>query len=594
MDGAGYRLYGDGGRRRPLAFRADTRKLRAWLSRRKSSLEAARAEFEPLWRELRLHFEPNLGKALLSDAARDAAAAMREDAKIVNSEPRLCVERYAAGMQSGITNKAQQWCTIVAKGLDDAEARRPDVNAWCAHATSEVLAALERGNFYRTTQQVYPHGALFGTSCALALRGDAPGEVSFHVVDEGDYWIAEDRYGEVTTLMRRASLTLEQAREEFLSANMPEAWRRKIADGRLEERVTVWNLICPNAGGEGFEDVAPEMAYASFYWLPEGAGCASDGVLDVRGFTYRPMAVLRQSVAGSAYGKGIGEKTLADCRELQELEECELRMVANESTPAVLAPSSMKGRAINMFPGGVTYYDGMLGGGAAPVTRLFETREGIDKVEMKIQAVTDRIRRFWYNDLFAMMLTVSQGGRTHRTATEVSELAGEKVTLLGPVLTQMDDFLTAAVDATLTILMEDGVVPPPPDALARSGGAVSVEYTSTIHAEMKAALRMRAINSLVEMTSMLAQASPETLDKMDSDAIVDEVSRTYPGAAAFVRDAKAVAAIRAERQDAQAEREREARTVEMMKNAGANAKALSEAKTGNGSALELLMAGGAA
>lgn len=316
--------------------------------------------------------------------------------------------------------------------------------------------------------------------------------------------------------------------------------------------------------------------------------------LDGRGFTYRPMAVLRQSVAGSAYGKGIGEKTLADCRELQELEECELRMVANESTPAVLAPSSMKGRAINMFPGGVTYYDGMLGGGAAPVTRLFETREGIDKVEMKIQAVTDRIRRFWYNDLFAMMLTVSQGGRTHRTATEVSELAGEKVTLLGPVLTQMDDFLTAAVDATLTILMEDGVVPPPPDALARSGGAVSVEYTSTIHAEMKAALRMRAINSLVEMTSMLAQASPETLDKMDSDAIVDEVSRTYPGAAAFVRDAKAVAAIRAERQDAQAEREREARTVEMMKNAGANAKALSEAKTGNGSALELLMAGGAA
>lgn len=594
---AGYRLYDKEReamrRAKPLSYKCDTSALRQWLGHRKASLEQVRQEFEELWKDIRQYFEPNIGKALLDQRDRDDAASKREDEKILNSEPRLCVHRYAAGMQSGITNKAQPWCSIVPKFVSEEDGRDPELNDWCNIATTEILSALERANFYRTSQNVYPHGALLGTSCVMVLRGSDAGDIFFHLLDEGDYWIAEDRYGEVDTLMRRMNMTIGQVKEEFLIGNLPETWRTKISDGKLEERVEVWNLICPNDGSEKFRDLDPSRPYASVYWCADAGTANGDnnGIIDISSFTYKPFAVLRQMDSGAVYGKGIGEMSLPDNKALQRLEECLLRMIHNEAEPAMLAPASMKGQPINMFPGGVTFYDGITGSGAAPVQRLFQLQEGIDKVDAKAQGIADRIGRMWYNDLFALMLQVNETNRGQKTATEVNELSGEKVTLLGPVLTQMDEFLTAVIDAVFAILLSDGVIPPPPAALLQGQADVSVEYTSTIHAEMKAALKMRAINMLIEMSSMLAQAKPEALDKIDVDKIVDEVAKVYPGAAAFLFGAKEVKAVREARDRVQQEQIANAQYAEMMKNAGANVKSLSEARVGNASALDAIVGG---
>lgn len=594
MSEAGYRLYEkDEAKAYRPKFRADTAALKRWLGKRKASLEAVRKEFEELWKDIRLYFEPNIGKALLNNDDRDNAASRKEDDKILNSEPRLCVQRYGAGMQSGITNKAQPWCSIIPKCVDAETSRNPKLNDWCHTATTEILSALERGNFYRTSGQVYPHAALLGTSCVMVLRGEDAGDISFKLIDEGDYWIAEDKYGNVNTLMRRISMTLEQAAEEFYIGVLPETWQARIKEGKTEERVDVWNLICPNEGGELYKDAPAERPYISFYWLTSDstAGAnATNGILDIRSYGYKPFSCLRQIDSGSVYGKSIGEMTLADNKELQELEEYELRMIANEATPSMLAPSSMKGKPINQFPGGVTYYDALITG-AAPIQRLFETREGIDKVDAKIQIISDRIGRFWYNDLFAMMLQVNANNRAQKTATEVAELSGEKVTLLGPVLTQTDDFLTGIVDAVFAILYADGVIPEAPPEIEQGIAEISVEYTSTIHAEMKAALKMRAINAMIQMAAMLAQTKPEALDKINCDEIIDEVCKVYPGAAAYVYDAKEVAAIREARNAQQQQMIANQQYMELAKTAGANAKALSETRVGNGNALDALMAG---
>lgn len=590
MAEAGYRMYAkrdDGG---AYGFSCDTAALKGWLTRRKSSLEHVRRRFEPVWRDVRAWIEPSFGKALLDQDDRDQAASEREDSNILNSEPRLCVERYAAGMQSGITNEAQPWCSIVAKNVDDETARDRDVNAWCASATKAILDAFKFGGFYATSNSVYPHGALFGTACVLVLRGERPGDVHFHLIDEGDYWIAEDRFGEVTVLMRRMNMTLAQAAEEFMEGRLPDTWRERIREGREEERVTVWNLVCPNDGSSRFSDISPERPWASVYWVDGPSGGANDGILAVRSYSYKPMAVLRQRACGSVYGKGIGETTLPDCKELQKLEEIETRLIANEAMPPMLLPASMKGVPLNMYPGGTTFYDG-IGTGPVPVQRLFETREGIGAVDAKIQTISERIGRFWYNDLFAMMLQVNQANRSQKTATEVAELSGEKVTLLGPILTQMDAFLNDVVDAVFMILLMDGVIPEPPEALRLGYMSVSVEYTSTIHSEMKAALKMRAVNMLVQMCAMLAQAEPGVKDKVDFDKIVDEVCEAYPAAAAYVRTSKEVARIREARDRMQQEMVANQQMAELAKTAGSNLKQLSETRVGNGNALDAITGG---
>lgn len=591
MSDAAYRLYSKDERGADAySFRCDTAALKSWLGRRKSSMEQVRRRFEPVWKDVRAWIEPSFGKALLDQDDRDSAASEREDGNILNSEPRLCVERYAAGMQSGITNEAQPWCSIVAKNVDDDTARDRDVNEWCASATKSVLDAFKFGNFYATSNNVYPHGALFGTSCILVLKGEGPGDVHFHLIDEGDYWIAENRYGEVTVLMRRMNMTVAQAAEEFMLGRLPETWRRMVEEGREEERVTVWNLVCPNDGSSRFADIERSRPWASVYWVDGPEGGMNDGILAVRSYSYKPMAVLRQRNCGSVYGKGIGETTLPDCKELQKLEEIETRLIANEAMPPMLLPSSMRGVPLNMYPGGTTFYDG-IAAGPVPVQRLFETREGIGAVDAKIQVISDRIGRFWYNDLFAMMLQVNEANRGQKTATEVAELSGEKVTLLGPILTQMDAFLNDVVDAVFVILLMDGVIPEPPPALRDGYMSVSVEYTSTIHSEMKAALKMRAVNMLVQMCAMLAQAEPAVKDKVDFDKIIDEVCEAYPGAATYVRTSKEVAAIRQARDRQQQEMIAGQQMAELAKTAGSNLKQLSETRVGNANALDALLGG---
>lgn len=585
------RLYRDSSKPRAPRRKADTSSLRLWLDKRRRSLENSRAPFESLWKDIRLQFEPAIGKALLTAEERDMAAADREDRAILNSEPRLAVKRYAAGMQSGITNKAQAWCAIVPKNLPEEYKRDVEISRWCSAATEEILAALERNNFYRSSLAVYLHAGLIGTSLVLVVRGATPGEVLFQVVDEGDYWIAEDRFNRVDTILRRVEMTVRQAADEFYRAALPETWQTMLDDGRDEERVEVFNLICPNRpGGPLFADIPAERAFASFWWTEKARG-ETNGILDIRSFSYKPFGVMRQSLGVSAWGKGIGEESLADARELQELERHSLDIVAQESDPALLAPASMKGTAINRFPGGVTYYNGVMASGDAPVTRLFETRNSLEAVEAKIQTVSQRISSAWYNDLFSLMLSLNRDNRAQKTATEISELAGEKVTLLGPVLTQMDDFLNDIVDAVFAILYTDGIIPPPPERLVMAGGDISVEYTSSLHAEMKAALKMRSINILVEQSAMLAQFKPEALDKIKSDDIVDEIATVFPAASKFVATKRETEILRAQRAQMQEEQIRQAQLAEAAKTAGTQAKALSETKLGNGNALEALMGG---
>lgn len=598
-----------------VPFRCDTRELKRWLDRRKASLERVRRDFEPLWIDIRRHLEPNIGLGLVDAGTRDRRVAQRDDELILHSGPRQDLHEYASGMQSGITNQSQDWFQFVAAHGDEEVAESSDLKRFFDNATRAVSRAFQQGNVYQTTDQVYLHAAEFGTSASLLLRGDAPGEVFMHLLDEGDYWLAEGRSQKVDTLMRRIEMTLAQVVDEFGHANLPPNWLERIREGMLEDRVTIWHLVCPNDGSEKFADVNPLMPFASIYWIGDGAVRGStmtplsgantelgarnntDQILDVRGFSYNPIVTCRQQYVGSVYGKGLGEKALGDIKELYRLEEQELRGIVQEQEPPIWAPASLKGR-INEYPGGVTYLDTLNPMDGAPLGRLFEPNPAaIQYTEAKIQAVMGRIDKIFCTHLFSVMMNINQASAKAMTATEVNELSAEKVTLLGPVLTRMDrDFLTPLVTGALTILVEDGFVggedEPIPDEIANGETGINCRYVSSLHTEMAAMIKMRGTLKMLEMTGMVANVKPEVVDKIDGDQIIDEVSAVYPNTGRFVLDDRKVAEIRAQRAQAAMEQQRQAQLMEMAKNAGSQAKALSETQVGNGNALEALMSGG--
>ena len=564
-----------------FSFKADTSKLKNWLGKRKASLKAARQPMEALWLEVRKHYEPFLGKALL-EGDPDQRAAQREDEAILNTEPRILLHRMAAGLQSGITNQARQWFRLSTHDKKLAEMRA--VRQWLDQATETVQAAMNRSNVYAALDQIYMHLGI-GTAAALCVP-DSENGLHMHIIDEGAYWISENRRGRVETLMRRVDMTIRTLIDEFGEGWIPDQIKQRADSGRLEERVIVWNLVCRN-DPDRFPDIEKDRQFVSVYWL-DGQPDPNNGIIAIRSFDYNPIIAPRWSVFGSAYGIGCGIIGLADAKQLQRLELDKLKLVALEVDPPMQADASMKGEPINTGPGGLTFGTQQgLGQGKAPaVTRLFETRQQIQAVLMTIQDIEKRLGRTFFSDLFSMMLNLNMQPK-QMTAREVNELSAEKVALLGPILTRLNtDLLDPLVDAVFALCLENGDLPQPPPDL--EGVKLKIEYVSSLHVEQMSATRMSGLFKLAEFVGMLSPYKPDVVDKVDFDEMIDIAAQSLVehGVVLDDKDVQVIREVRARQQQQAAQAEQMTKAAPAM--AGA-AKDLSQTEMGKGSALDGLM-----
>lgn len=538
--------------------------LRQWCEMRRKSLERARLPYEGLWRELRSLYEPSLGHALKGDIDLNADAALREDEQIFNSRPRILLHRLAAGLQSGITNQARQWFRFRAR--DRRRGGTSQERAYLDHATEVVQNAINRSNVYPALDQMYLRLGVFGNSAALLVPDG--GGVRMILVDEGAYWLAADRTGRVSTLLRRINATIDQLREEFGESRLPESTRRRLRDGSREDRATVWNLVYPSDAGPRVPGVPKDRAFTSLYWLGGPPGTASgdsgpQGILDARSYTYNPIIAPRWSIrGGTAYGIGPGQIGLGDARELQSLELAFLKLVEQESDPAMLAPASMRGDPIDTGPGGITYYTEAPAstGTTRPVQRLFETRQSVEAVKIAIDQVDQRLRETFYQDLFALMMNLNLAPKT-MTAREVSELSSEKVALLGPILTRLNsDLLGPLIDAVWAVLVFDAERSGDPYGLLDAPGSIAgedfgVEYVSSLHVEQQASSRLTGLYRLLEFGTGLANIDQSVIAKMDTWRMMDIAAGSFFENGAVRDDRQAQAIMRQQQEAAAAEQE---------------------------------------
>lgn len=567
-------------------FKTDTFELKQWLGKRKTSLETSRASIEALWIDTRLYFEPFLGKALI-EGNPDDRIAQREDDKIYNSEPRILLHRMAAGLQSGITNQSRAWFKL--RSSDPKLNERSQVRRWLDETTETVSAAMNRSNVYSALDQIYMHLGVFGTSAALLVPDDENG-LHVHVIDEGAYWISQNRRGRVDTLMRRMELTVAQLVAEFGEGWLPDKYAEMVKQGKLEERVTVRNLVCPN-DPDRFKDVESTRSFVSVYWLDDAGGDTNNGIVAIRSFSYNPIIAPRWAVfANSPYGIGCGLIGLGDAKQLQKLEEDKLRIAELEVDPPMLAPASMKGDTIDTGPGGITFAPDQSFGGrqGQPVTRLFETRQQLQAVLLAIESTEKRLARTFYSDLFSMLINLNMQPK-QMTAREVNELSAEKVALLGPILTRLNtDLLDPLIDAVFAVCLMNGQIDNAPEELR--GDRLKIEYVSSLHVEQMSSTRMSGLFKLAEFVGGLANFNPEVLDKVDFDQMVDVAAQSLTEHG-VVRDDKDVDAIREGRARKQDELIRQQQGPQNVGRMAKAAKDLSETKVGTGSALDGIMGG---
>jgi len=593
---------------------ADDRALLKWAGTMADGLKRQRTPLEGLWREIRDHFEPTLGRALDDSRDLDQDAAKKGDAKIVNSKSRDVVSRLSSGLQSGITNQARQWFRLVDKAAAGGRENNSRERRSIDNATELLQSTIAGSNIYTALISLYMRLGQFGTACALLVPDEAT-TVRLDVIDEGAYWIAQDRRSRVCTLLRRCEWTVRQIVEEFGADGVPASLRRDYDEGRTEIYKRVWNLVLPTQEVPAAERSAfGAHPFASLYWI-EG-GDRDQEILARRGYDYNPIIAPRWSTpTGSVYGLGLGQKALADAKELQALELAKMKVVAQEVEPPMAVPEKMRGVRLSLNPGAVVYYAEGLGGQSAghiPIQPIDQRPKRLDYIQECIVSLEQRLGRLFYEDLFAMLLQIQMGeGKRQMTATEVTELASEKIALLGPILTRLNhDLLNPLVGGVYSICLAQarerideiegaelmGYAPSATDALDRADRfaalaevdemELDVEYTSSLHIEQLSNSRTMGIVRTYEYAGMIAQYDPQALDNLDHDEAVRLGARSYMefGIIRDERDVQTIREGRSAQQEQQMQMAQQQSDADVQKKQAEIAKSISESQAANGGA----------
>lgn len=535
------------------------------LQTRWGQLKTERATWWAHWKELSDYLLPRSGRYFIQDRNKG----WRRNNNIYDNTGTRSLRVLAAGMMSGLTSPARPWFRLSTSDPDLMQYQ--PVKAWLNDVTNLMLAIYQRSNTYRTLHMMYEELGTFGTAACLVMP-DFDNVIHLYPMTIGEYAIATNWKGEVTTFYREFQKTVAEVVKEFGIENVQPSTKSMFERGSLDHWITIIHCIEPREDRDVTKRDDKNMPWRSVYFE---VGSAPDHYLRESGFNRFPVLAPRWAVAGGdIYGNSPGMEALGDIKQLQHEQLRKAQGIDYKTNPPLQVPTSMKNRDVERLPGGVTYVD--LAGGSQGVKTAFEVNLDLSHLLQDIQDVRHRIEGSFYADLFLMLANQSDA---RMTATEVAERHEEKLLMLGPVLERLqNELLDPLIELTFDYIMEAGLMPPPPEEM--QGHNVSVELISML-AQAQRAIGTNSIDRLIGTVGAVAQFKPEALDKIDADKLIDIYADNLGTDPRILLAQDKVDAVRAQRAEAQ-----QKMTQAAMMNQGADtAKKLASAKTADPSLL---------
>lgn len=517
-----------------LAVKQMQTKVRAQAERRRAAILSERQrDWDGHWRELSDFILPRAGRFLTSETNRGS----RRNDKIIDSTATRAARTLAAGMMSGITSPARPWFRL--RTATPALMADVSVKAWLYDVERRMRDVFDASNIYNVLQSLYAEVGVFGTAACFILE-DEESVIRAVPLTIGEYGLAQSARLTVDTLTRTMNLTISQVVEMFgydaVSDQVQSLWDQS----KFDEWVEVAHLIEPNRMADDTV-MLTDKPFRSVYWEVAGP---SDRVLRVSGFDSFPVLAPRWDVTGTdIYGRSPGMDALGDVKQLQIQERRKAQAIDKKITPPMKASTQLRNKQASLLPGGVTYVDSVAG--AVGFEPVYEVRLSIAELSADMEETRQRVWSAFYADLFLM---ISGSSRRNITAREIDERHEEKLLGLGPVLERLnDELLSPLIDRTFEIMLRQGLVPEPPEAL--SGKALQVDFTSVL-AQAQKAIATQSIERFTGFVGTLAAVNPDILEKVDFDLALEQYGELVGVPPHIVKSTDDVEAARAEKMQA--------------------------------------------
>lgn len=510
-----------------------------WVINRFKDLETLRTPWESLWQDCADYVLPRK-----NDIQSKHSSGAKRNTQVYDSTAIYSNRILAAGLHGGLTSPSRPWFKL---GLEDYELEEWDpVKEWLEQVERIFSQVFYRSNFYTEIHEAYLDMGAFGTPCIYVAQDPAKG-LRFSARHIAEIYIAQNHLGRVDTMFRRfANFTARQAMQKWSDAVGKRI--RELAEKKPDEKVEIIHAVYPREERDTSKADARNMPFASVYVDVEGKHIIAEG-----GYKSFPFMVARWSKnANEVYGRSPAMDALPEILSANEARKTLLKAGHKAVDPPIFLPDDgLLGGKVNLTPGATNYY--RAGAGDIVIPNLAgNVPIGADM----LQDMRERIKEMFFVNLFLAIIN-----RRNMTATEVEEVAGEKMLLLGPTLGRLlSEIFDPLFDRAFEILWDAGHIPPPPEELA--GRSIHVEYISPLALAQKAA-QVNSIVQTYQVGAVMAQMDPEVLDNLNHDQNLRTVAELSGMDQQGLRSLREVQALRQARAQAQ-QQELEKQDLERM------------------------------
>ncbi len=459
----------------------------ARLRRQFGRLQAARRDWEPIWRDCYTYALP-LRSGFATPEAR------RADPLFDGTAPDA-VDQLAASLLAELTPPWSRWFNLTA-GTDLPADEAADAAPVLDDIGATLQGHFDRSNFLVEMHQCYLDLVTGGTA-VLLFEEAPPGAGSafrFRAMPLADVWIEESGTGRPETVFRRTDLPLERFLQRFPDAPLaPEEARARAEGGEAgaDRRIAVIEATRRQDG---------KVRYTAFRQDPPDRRAATGRPLATGVFSESPAIAFRWMKApGEAWGRSPVMKALPDIRTANKVVELVLKNASIAVTgmwqaddDGVINPANIK-----LSPG-VVIPKAVGSEGLKPL----DAPGRFDVSELVLNDLRQRIRRALLVD------KLGQIDSPRMTATEVLERKAEMARLLGATFGRLQsELLGPLIDRGLAILRRRREIPP----VSVDGRTIALSYASPL-AQEQAHRDIRTVTGWAELVGRLGPAGSAAVD----------------------------------------------------------------------------------
>lgn len=501
-------------------------------------LSNERTEFEMEWEEASQRFMPSSSGLFNLNSEQNPGG--RRTRNMVDPTGAKSADRFASIYDSILTPRNQTYQILQAS--NDKLNEQRDVKVYFEEMRRVLFKQryTPRANFASQNNQNLMSLGVLGNLCMFTddlWTPNGSDGLRYRSIHIGEIYFSENHQGLIECVYRVFRLNAKQAAKQFGEETLPDKIQSALKSGKGETFKFI-HAVKPREDVDYDRRDHKGMELASYYVAVD-----DKKLLREKGYNTQPYSISRyMQAARELWGRGPAMLALPSQKTLDEQKKVHLRVGHHVADPRLLVAddgiidllSAKPGTAV---PGGVNA-DGRALVHALQTGRLDITKEMMDEEKNDIK------------DSFLVTLFLLTQENPQMTAAEVMEKVREKGILLAPAAGRQEtEYIGPMTERELDLLSRQGKLPPMPPILREAQGEYTIVHDSPLSRAMRAEEAsgiMRTVEYAMNVSA--TTQDPSIMDHFDWDEIVPAVARIHGVPEKWMKDPRAIADMRAQRE----------------------------------------------